>query len=471
MIGILLLSLFTIGIGTIVLNINKTEKAHTNEIGEKTQSILVELQHKFGDSDKLLDNDKAYLKYLFEKWSYVFFTDINLYSTSGDLITSSRMEIFNKNLTGRKMDRDAYIKMKIESKSEFIHNEHIGKLTYMSAYVPFLNKQNQVLGYINLPYFTKQKKISNETSELIVTLLNIYVLLFIITIFVAVIVAQNITKPLFLIQKHIGKINLLKKINPIHYSRNDEIGALVNEYNKVIAELEKSANLLAKSERESAWREMAKQIAHEIKNPLTPMKLNIQFLQKSWNENDADFEDKLKRISVSIIEQIDSLSKIASDFSDFAKMPKSNKENINLFEKITSIVLLYKQTHNLNIKVKNNCAENLSINADKEQFTQVFNNLIKNAIQSVSDKKQVEIGIEILENDTNYIVKITDNGKGIPEEIQDKLFKPNFTTKSSGMGLGLAIVKNIVETNKGKIYFQTILNSGTSFFVEFPKQN
>ena len=469
MIGILLLSLLTIGIGTIVLNINKTEKAYTDEIGEKTQSILVELQHKFGNSDKLTTNDKAYLKYLFEKWSYVFFTDINLYSTSGDLITSSRMDIFNKNLTGRKMDRDAYIKMKIESKSEFIHNEKIGKLTYMSAYVPFLNNQNQVLAYINLPYFTKQKKISNETSELIVTLLNIYVLLFIITIFVAVIVAQNITKPLFLLQNHIGKIDLLKKINPIQYTRNDEIGALVDEYNKVIAELEKSANLLAKSERESAWREMAKQIAHEIKNPLTPMKLNIQFLQKSWNDKDNDFEDKLKRISGSIIEQIDSLSNIASDFSDFAHMPKSNKEEINLFVKIQNVVLLFEQTHNLKINLNNNCSNNLPIIADKEQVVQVFNNLIKNAIQSVGNDKQTEISIDILENSDNYIVKITDNGKGIPNEIQDKLFKPNFTTKSSGMGLGLAIVKNIIETNKGKVYFQTQVDIGTSFFVEFPK--
>lgn len=469
MIGILFLSLVTIGIGTILLNINETEKAYKNEIGEKTQSILVELQHKFGSYDKLLDEDKPYLKYLFEKWSYVFFTDINLYSISGDLITSSRMDIFNKNLTGRKMDRNAYFKIKLKNNSEFIHKEKIGKLSYMSAYIPFLNENNKVLAYINLPYFTKQNKISNEISKLIVTLLNIYVLLFIITIFVAVIVAQNITRPLFLIQKHIGQINLLKNITPISYNKQDEIGALVQEYNKVIAELEKSATLLAKSERESAWHEMAKQIAHEIKNPLTPMKLNIQFLQKSWNNKDKDFNNKLNRISLSLIEQIDSLSKIAGDFSDFANITKQNKEKISLIPKIENTVHFFEQSENISISINNNCKSEVVIFADKEQITQVFNNLIKNAIQEIDNKKQAVISISISENSNNYIVEIKDNGNGIPEEIQDKLFIPNFTTKSSGMGLGLAIVKKIIETRNGKIYFKTQKNIGTSFFIEFPK--
>jgi len=471
MIGILILSLITIGVGTILLNINETEKAYKNEIGEKTQSILVELQHKFGNYDKLLDEDKPYLKYLFEKWSYVFFTDINLYSTSGDLITSSRMDIFNKNLTGRKMDRNAYIKIKLKDNSEFIHNEKIGKLSYMSAYTPFMNENNEVLAYINLPYFTKQNRISTEISKLIVTLLNIYVLLFIITVFVAVIVAQNITRPLFLIQKHIGQINLLKNISPISYNKQDEIGALVNEYNKVIAELEKSATLLAKSERESAWREMAKQIAHEIKNPLTPMKLNIQFLQKSWTDKDDDFNDKLNRISISLIEQINSLSKIAGDFSDFANITKQNIEEFNLYNKIENVVHFFEQSENINIELTNNCSGTISIFADKEQITQVFNNLIKNAIQEIGNEKHAVISISINENDKVYIVEVKDNGNGIPTEIQDKLFIPNFTTKSSGMGLGLAIVKKIVETSQGKIYFKTQLNHGTSFFIEFPKIN
>ena len=470
MIGILILSLVTIGVGTILLNINETEKAYKNEIGEKTQSILVELQHKFGNYDKLLDEDKPYLKYLFEKWSYVFFTDINLYSTSGDLITSSRMDIFNKNLTGRKMDRNAYVKIKLKDNSEFIHKERIGKLSYMSAYIPFMNENNEVLAYINLPYFTKQNRISNEISKLIVTLLNIYVLLFIITVFVAVIVAQNITRPLFLIQKHIGQINLLKNITPISYNKQDEIGALVNEYNKVIAELEKSATLLAKSERESAWREMAKQIAHEIKNPLTPMKLNIQFLQKSWKDKDEDFNDKLDRISISLIEQIDSLSRIAGDFSDFANITKQNIEEIALIPRIENTVHFFEQSENINITINNKSKTNVVIFADKEQITQVFNNLIKNAIQEIGTDKQAVITINISENDKVYIIEVKDNGNGIPEDIQDKLFIPNFTTKSSGMGLGLAIVKKIIETSQGKIYFKTQQSVGTSFFIEFPKR-
>jgi nitrogen fixation/metabolism regulation signal transduction histidine kinase len=469
MIGILVLSLFTIGIGTIVLNINKSNKAYTDEIGEKTQSISVELQHKFGNYTKFSKGDDEYLKYLFEKWSYVFFTDINFYNTNGDLITSSRMEVFDKNLTGRKMNKEAYIKVKINSNTEFIHKEKIGNLSFMSAYIPFLNEENKVLAYLNIPYFTKQSKITNETYELIVTLLNIYVLLFILSIFIAVIISQNITKPLLLIQKHIGHINLLKNNEPIHYNKKDEIGALVQEYNNIIEELEQSALLLAKSERESAWREMAKQIAHEIKNPLTPIKLNIQFLQKSWNNKDDDFDKKLDRISNTIIEQINSLSKIASDFSDFANIAKSKKEIVDIYKKIQTVAQLFEQTNNLKITIQNTCLQATNIFADKEQIIQVFNNLFKNAIQSVETNQNVEINVEILENTNDYIIKVNDNGKGIPKNIQDKLFKPNFTTKSSGMGLGLAIVKRIIESSNGKIYFQTKLNKGTTFFIEFPK--
>ena len=466
MLGILIFSFITIGIATAYLQINQSKKTNFKDISEKTQSILVELQHKFSLLDEISPNDYDYISNLLEKWSYVFFTDVNMYNVNGELIASSRPEIFDKKIIGEYMNADAYNKLKNEQQSEFIHEENIGNLDYSASYIPFLNDKNKILAYINLSYFSKKDTISEEISDLIITLLNIYALLFVLTAFAGIFLSHSITKPLYEIKKKFGQISLLKTNSPVFYNRDDEIGELVNEYNRVIGELEQNAQLLAKSERESAWREMAKQIAHEIKNPLTPMKLSIQFLVRSWKNNDENFDEKLSKVSNTMMEQIDALSTIATEFSDFANMPKSNKEQINLHSQITNVIDLFNSNPSITFVFEPNCKTNLVSNIDREQIIRVFNNLIKNAIQSIPDDKKGVIKINITEKDKTALIEITDNGKGIPDEIADKLFKPNFTTKTGGTGLGLAICKNIIEMNNGDIYFSTNENEGSTFVVE-----
>jgi len=283
----------------------------------------------------------------------------------------------------------------------------------------------------------------------------------------AVIIARQITAPLSFIQLNLGKIIYGKKNEPIKWQRDDEIGALVNEYNKMIAALENSAQRLAQSERESAWREMAKQVAHEIKNPLTPLKLGLQLLEKSWKDKDPKFDQKFERFSKSFVEQIESLSSIASEFSSFARMPDTHLERINIFDMLNQAVVIFVQMDNIKINFQQPEAP-FYIKADRDQLLRCFNNLLKNAIEATQQRNPGIIDINYVISKNNILLSIKDNGNGIPEQMRDKIFEPNFTTKSSGTGLGLAFVKNSIENADGRVWFETIQGVGTTFYLSLP---
>ena len=468
MIGVLLLSLIIVGFGTIYYNINQFERNLYESIGEKIQSVLVEMEHKLGGEFELNEDYSDYLNYLLTKFSNVFYIDINLYDVKGNLLASSRSQIFEKGLMGNKMDIDAYKEMVIHKSGKFIHKESIGKLSYYSAYVPFKNDENELLAYLNLPYFTKQSELRKEIYTIVVAVVNIYFFLILLSIVVAIFVSNNITKPLELIQERFRAIDLGKQNEPIAYNSNDEIGSLIREYNRMVSELSDNAEKLAKSERESAWREMAKQIAHEIKNPLTPMKLSVQYLQKAWKDEIPDFDKRLEKFSNSLISQINNLSSIATEFSNFAKMPRARAEEVNIIAKLSDSINLLESTENVQFETDFKGIEELYVFADKEQVLIVFSNLIQNGIQAVPKGREAVIKIKAEEIKDNVKISITDNGSGVPEELKDKLFIPNFTTKSSGMGLGLAIVKNIIVNAGGEIWYETQMDVGTTFYVTFP---
>ena len=475
MIGVLLLSLIIVGFGTIYYNVNQFERNLYERIGEKIQSVRTEMEHKLGGDFELSSNDYDYLNYLLVKFSGVFNIDINLYDAVGNLLASSQSQVFEKGLMGNKMDTEAYKQIVANKSGKYIHRESIGGLSYYSAYVPFMNDENKLLAYINLPYFTKQSELRKEIYTIVVAVVNIYFFLILISVIVAVFVSNNITKPLELIQEKFRAIDLGKKNEPIAYTSHDEIGSLIKEYNRMVSELSENAEKLAKSERESAWREMAKQIAHEIKNPLTPMKLSVQYLQKAWKDGIPDFDKRLEKFSNSLISQINNLSSIATEFSDFAKMPRARAEEVDIIAKLSETINLFENTENVKFITEFGDIQELYVYADKEQVLIVFSNLIQNGIQAVPRERNAEIsiGIELIKD---YVkVSITDNGKGIPDELKDKLFIPNFTTKSSGMGLGLAIVKNIVVNAGGEIWYETQMEEPkegqkgkTTFFVTFP---
>lgn len=469
---ILIISLLSIGGVTIYLSIQQYENEHFDNLSEKMQSVFVELEHKLSFENSLASgwsSDQYHtLNDLLRKFSNVFYSDINLYDTEGDLLASSRPEIFNEGLIGEKMNMEAYNRLKVNKMAEFVHNEAIGDLRFMSGYMPFTNYENKLLAYLNLPYFSRENVHAGEISNLVVGIVNFSVVLVLLIMGLAVFISTRITNPLRMIQKEFSKIELGKETKPIHYEGNDEIGSLVSEYNRMVKELARSVEMLAKSERESAWREMAKQIAHEIKNPLTPMKLSIQQLQRAWDDKVPRWDEYLKKFSDNLIEQIEHLSSIASEFSNFAEIPKTKREVVNVVTKIIKSVELFSNEENIDFKIDLNSNNKVFIYFDKEKMVQVFSNLINNAIQSIPDDRRGKIKINLEIIDKKVIVKIADNGSGIPKNIGDKLFEPNFTTKTGGMGLGLAIVKNIMEDAGGRVWYETEIGKGSNFIIEMP---
>lgn len=470
--SILFLSLISIGGGAVYFSINQYENRHFDNLSEKIQSVYIELEHKLayekGLTSEWQSDQYASLNDLLRKFSNVFYSDINLYDLHGCLLATSRPKVFDKGLTGTKMNTEAYRQLAINKRAEFVHNETIGVLKYLSAYMPFTNRENKLLAYLNLPYFTKQKLLTREISTLVVAIVNFSVVLILVTMSLAIFISNKITNPLRLIQKKFSKIELGKKSEHIFYEGSDEIGNLVTEYNRMVDELARSVELLAKSERESAWREMAKQIAHEIKNPLTPMRLSVQQLKRSWKDKAPNWEENFSKFTKTVIEQIDNLSSIATAFSDFAKMPKTENQEVDILTIVNNTVELFANTERISFKTEMHGYERVRVFADKKQLIRVFSNLFKNAIQSIPDNRKGLIKIDVLKGRNRVTVKVMDNGAGIPEELGDKLFMPNFTTKSSGMGMGLAIAKNIIEDAKGTIRYETTIGQSTTFIIELP---
>jgi signal transduction histidine kinase len=471
-VAILLFSFILIGIVVAYITIEQYNTKHYENIKEKLNSVYIELDNRLSMEKYISPEWKgggySSLYEFLIKLSNVFNTDINLYNTNGFLISTSRQEIFDRDLTSQRINNMAYLNLKHLSKSEYYQKEKIGKLEYLSAYIPFYNSDNKVLAYLNLPYFRMQSVLAKEISNLIVAVINFTLLLIIITMSLAVIISDRLTSPLAMLSKGIANVAVGKKSEHLTYDGKDEIGELVKQYNRMLDEIEESTHKLANSEREFAWREMAKQIAHEIKNPLTPMKLNVQQLLKSWNDKVAGFDKMLNRFTKNQIEYIDNLSSIASAFSAFAKMPVTNPVEVNLLEQISINLELFKNTENVDFKVHWPHESKIIIYADKEQLNGVFSNLIKNGIQSVPAGRQGHITLNLEVKSDKVVVSVSDNGSGIPEGLRKNLFTPNFTTKSSGMGLGLSIARKYIESANGRIWFESEVNKGSVFYFELP---
>ncbi len=468
LIGLVFISLLAFGWGSGLFVTSQYHEMTEKVIKEKLSSIEKEVQGKLKTYDYLdIVEHGNFMQYILRKFSSVFMTDINLYDTNGYLLATSRPKVFNKGLLSEQINPVALKHLEFLKESEFINQEKIGDLIYTSAYKPFFNEKGKLHGYINLQHFGKQREFEEQIQQFLVAIINVFILLLALSILLAIFISNWITLPLRRLQENFLKIQFGKKNEKLHYdNKDDEIGQLVNAYNNKLEELEYTANQLAKSERESAWKEMAKQVAHEIKNPLTPMKLSVQQLLRAFDPNDPNGEEKLKKVASSIIEQIDALTKIANEFSNFAKMPSPNYEKINLVDLIKTVVSVFSSslvdvsftyTH-----------ENIKINGDKDQLIRVFNNLIKNAIQAIEESgKNGKVEICLSHGKNGVHISIKDNGIGIPDNKKEKIFVPYFTTKSTGTGIGLAIVKQIIENHKGTVSFESKEGEGTVFNIHF----
>lgn len=469
LVGLLLGAFVIVAVSVILFIKSYNERQQKRFLEEKVVSVAKRFSQTYQDFPSLPLSEKAYIKNLLVELSSVYATDVNLFDVNGDLYASSRPEIFQFRLVNEKMPTRAYVQMIEKSRSTFSQEESIGDLQYLSSYIAVTNTQNQVLGYLNLPDFSNEEEFKQQMVGLIMGLLNILVILLLFAAIISVIIAKRVSEPLTILQNKMTSVVVGEENEKIDLQVPDELTGVIQNYNEMIDKLSVSAEKLAKAERESAWREMARQIAHEIKNPLTPMKLSLQLLNRSWDEKDERFESRLKSISKTMIEQIDTLADTATSFSDFAKLSKVNLEKIDINELIQSCVVIF--SHDENVEVRAELPETpVFVLADKEKTIRLFNNLIKNAIQSIPKERQglVRVTVSKSEKSDFAIIKVIDNGRGIPEEIQSRIFELHFTTKSTGSGFGLAICKSVAESSNGRIYFETEQDKGTTFCVELP---
>lgn len=326
-----------------------------------------------------------------------------------------------------------------------------------------------VVGIVTVSFFQKNDPNWEQNRlEFTSAIINVYAFLLLMTGAIAIIIANSITQPIVKVGAKLRQLQLGHN-ERLEWESQDEIGELIAEYNQMIEKLAESTEKLKQSERESAWREMAKQVAHEIKNPLTPMKLSIQYLMHTAKENPQEVQPMLQRVSQTIIEQIDGLTRIAAEFSNFAKMPKPENITFVLNDAVISVFNLFAENPEANVLLNLQLPkQSIMVFTDRDQIIRVLNNLIKNALQSIPNDRIGKIEVVLYANDSHAHVQVHDNGIGIPLHMQDKVFQPNFTTKSSGTGLGLAMCKDIIEAASGRIWFESEVNKGTTFFVELP---
>jgi two-component system, NtrC family, nitrogen regulation sensor histidine kinase NtrY len=339
---------------------------------------------------------------------------------------------------------------------------------YTLAYWYFNDSKGKPMLIANVVYEKSYDRIS-ELKSFLREISKGYVALFVLAALLAFLLSRNISKPLEIITRRLSKTKLGVYNEPIEWQGNDEIGSMVKEYNRMLAQLESSALKIAQTERESAWREMAQQVAHEIKNPLTPMKLRMQQLVRTWKENPEEFDQRLKTFSDSMIEQIDALTRIANEFSHFAKMPKPELAQVDLNDVMAKVVALYNEKENLRISLRHTGEEPALAMIDKDQMIRVLNNLLTNAIQAIPTEQQGIIDTCVRCGEKTILLRVSDNGVGISAHNRKNIFAPSFTTKSTGTGLGLAMVKTIVEQNNGRVFFWSKEGKGASFYVALPR--
>lgn len=470
-IGISIFSFIVIGVVTTNFFITKFNKATQAKLALSAQVMVNEIQEIIQndlmfDSFDNIDNNSDLERKIIEL-ANLNNTDVNLYSISGDLQVSTQPDIYNKQILSNKMQPNAFYHLHQLHDILFTQKEYIKHFSFESVYKPIKSDDGNVIAYLNIPYLNSQSEVNGEISNLLVTLIFSNAVIFVLAGIIALLLTHRITSSLELIGNKLKALHLGGKNEQISWHRKDEISVLVNEYNKMVRELEASAEALARSERAGAWQEMARQVAHEIKNPLTPMKLSIQYLQRAIDNNAANVKELSQRVAETLVEQIDQLAKIAGDFSQFSNINHVQPVHFNVSEMLESLATLHESDSRVHIRYVPP-AQPCYIYADKSQINRLFTNLIKNAEEASEDDEVAEIKIKQHCVNKSVIITVADKGTGIPADKQEHIFEPNFTTKSSGTGLGLAICKGIVEKAYGRIWFTTKEGAGTTFYVELP---
>ena len=440
----------------------QSNKYHEQRLERKKSQLQRSISYVFQETSFELNQkeiDSVFKEKIFQI-ADVQNVNFSIYSLDGELLNSTIRQSVNN-----KINDSVLIKLNESKEQSIIQKTTIGEVQYRSSYSLVLDNFSNPIWILNLPYYDDDTLNTYELDSFIIIFAEVYFLILIIAIIFSYLISVYITKSLSEIGKKIKLTRLDKTNTKIQIkARSREVNILVESYNKMVGMLNESVEKLSKSNKEQAWREMAKQVAHEIKNPLTPMRLSVQSFQKNFDIEDSKIDEKLDEFSKTLIQQIDTMSTIASAFSNFADMPAQQGEKINIIE-ITRLALkIFKEKH----IVFNSEHRDIQVSIDRTQLIRIITNLIKNAVEACDSLEKPLIQVNIKMKNKNVIIDINDNGVGIPKEIKSKIFEPNFTTKTSGMGLGLGMVKNLVNSYGGKISFKSKINLGTSFLITFP---
>ena len=466
-----LISLTIIGTITIVvLASNAKTNAYNHasiaslEINRAIQQTELNGKFELNTGDSLdIDNFKSLIDPYLDKHS----VGLNLYDLNGFRIYTTVSKRIGKILPNL-INPKALTELKLKRNISTLQDEHIGNLEYYTIYSNLRDNKGKLSGILEIPNYSSKQTIRQNNSRIITMLINIYAFVFLLSSLFAVYITQRLTKSFSKIVTQFSKINLTQTNQPLQWPYSDEIGLLIKEYNRTLVKLENSTALLAKSERELAWREMARQIAHEIKNPLTPMSLSLQSLQAAIKRKDPNVPQLTEKMTKTVLEQIKVLTRTASNFSEFATMTDIDARKESLLDILESTTGIYSDSDDaefLFVLPK----KDIKVHVDKVKLIRVLTNIIQNSIQSIPDDKVGQIMLTVTKQAKNFVdVAIQDNGVGIPEEFVRKVFEPNFTTKSSGSGLGLAMCKDIMTKTGGNIYFESKVNEGSTFHILIP---
>ncbi|OEK05294.1 sensor histidine kinase [Roseivirga misakiensis] len=392
--------------------------------------------------------------------------DINLFNINGRLIATNQRLIFENDLLASFANPNAMANIAESGNKEQLSEERVRDLRYKATFFGIRsNEDDRLLGILSMPFFESEKQLKSEQRDILSNILNAFTFIFVIFVILSFLASRILTYPFKYLTQRIKSTTFSTLNEPLEWQANDEIGLMVREYNKMLLNLEKSKKALAMSEKESAWREMAQQVAHEIKNPLTPMKLKLQHLKRVLAQAPDVSSDFNKPID-SLLSQVETLSDIATSFSSFAKMPIPISERLDLVEELRKAVRLFKGD---NITLNTNIPKQpVWVLGDTKLLGRIFNNLILNAAQAVPKDMSATLSIEVIVTHNKARITFEDNGAGIPDDIKEKIFIPKFSTKEEGSGIGLAIAKRGVEHAGGSIWFDSTLGRGTTFYLEFP---
>jgi two-component system, NtrC family, nitrogen regulation sensor histidine kinase NtrY len=392
---------------------------------------------------------------------------VSVFDTTGRLLATNKLLRYETGIVSKYINPEAFIRIVEEKEHKAIVPELMGNLNFVGSYVGLNSADGKLAGIVNIPFYDSKVSNEKEISEVIGSLLNTFTTIFLGLLLLSYFASNVLTVPLRLITNKLRKIDLSKPNEPLTWRSDDEIGILIKAYNEMLVKLEESKNALADTTKQSAWQQMAKQVVHEIKNPLTPMKLSLQLLQHKLSRGATIDTAQIKDQIESLTGQIDNLSYIANSFSDFARLPVPKREVFDFVYEVNKVTNLFAGDKKINFS-KDVPQKPVMVWGDRQLTGNIINNLVMNAIQSVPVERKPTIKIKVEINTESVTFSITDNGTGVLKENASKIFMLDFSTKAEGTGVGLALAKWVVDNSKGSIWFDTVQDVGSTFYFTLP---